>query len=269
MKVFVSWSGERSKGVAKALSRWLPELFQDLTSWMSSDSISAGAQWETELKESLRESRFGVVCLTPENIAAPWLLFEAGAVSTAMAASRVVPYCFGMKPTEVTPPLSMFQASTADRDGTYLLIQSINQQRDEGRAMDELRLNRVFEKWWPDLESELQKISELRADTTNRRSDRDILEETLSMVRDIHDPNRMSFHYGWLYLNGSQKQVSKVVQVWKLMAGVAHASIDSQVPDEQNTVRVSVDFYRQSKIGVDELGLVATLFGCQIVGGTR
>jgi len=34
MKVFVSWSGDRSKVVAESLSKWLPDVFQDLTIWM-------------------------------------------------------------------------------------------------------------------------------------------------------------------------------------------------------------------------------------------
>ena len=44
MKVFLCWSGTRSKGIANALHEWLPRVIQALDPWISVD-IDKGARW--------------------------------------------------------------------------------------------------------------------------------------------------------------------------------------------------------------------------------
>src|SRR5438876_7271285 len=95
MNVFISWSGDRSKKLASALSELLPKALSNLNVWMS-DDIEAGTPWGEELNRKLETSNFGVLCLTPENSNAPWLLFEAGALAKAVSGSRVVPYRLGL-----------------------------------------------------------------------------------------------------------------------------------------------------------------------------
>lgn len=68
MKVFISWSGQRSQRIATSLGRWLGDSMTDISVWMSKDSISAGARWADELAEALEESTFGIICLTPESL---------------------------------------------------------------------------------------------------------------------------------------------------------------------------------------------------------
>lgn len=82
MRVFLSWSGERSRAAASALSELLPDVMPALSPWMSEHDIAAGARWGHELAVRLEDAGFGVICLTPENIGVPWLLYEAGALST-------------------------------------------------------------------------------------------------------------------------------------------------------------------------------------------
>lgn len=81
MKVFISWSGERAKAVARALHEWLPTVIQSLEPWMSDQDISSGQRWNSEISNQLAESNYGIICITPENQIAPWLNFEAGAVA--------------------------------------------------------------------------------------------------------------------------------------------------------------------------------------------
>src|SRR5262245_10836217 len=99
MKVFLSWSGERSKSAALMLRQWLPDVIQSIEPWMSAEDIDAGARWNSELTNKLAETRFSVICLTKDNQQAPWILFEAGALSKTIEKTYVIPYLIDMEPS--------------------------------------------------------------------------------------------------------------------------------------------------------------------------
>jgi hypothetical protein len=84
MKVFISWSGERSKRIAEAFRDLLGDILQNVESWLSFEDIQKGARWNSEIAVQLKDSNLGLVCLTPEAQESPWLLFEAGALSVRM-----------------------------------------------------------------------------------------------------------------------------------------------------------------------------------------
>lgn len=161
MKVFLSWSGVRSRAIATALKVWLPDMIQDIDAWMSDSDIAAGSEWSKELSTELQNCSFGVICLTPENTVSPWLLFEAGALSKAVASVRVVPYCFEVDPIKVQYPLAQFQCVGADKAGTLRLVRSLNWLLEDG--LSEERLTRSFERWWPDLEKSFKAIPKASA----------------------------------------------------------------------------------------------------------
>lgn len=81
MRVFVSWSAERSKGLAQALKNWLPLVLHYVEPWMSEASIHAGEGWGISVAKELEASNFGIICITRENLNAPWVLFEAVALA--------------------------------------------------------------------------------------------------------------------------------------------------------------------------------------------
>jgi hypothetical protein len=156
MNVFVSWSGERSGLLARALADLLPDVFQDLGTWMSEHDIDAGARWGHELHRQLEASNFGVLCLTPENVSSAWLLFEAGSLAKSVSEGRVVPYLLNMSAKDVPLPLAQFQGVDANEVGTRKLIESLNKER--AHPMESDRLNRIFQRWWPDLETRIRAI---------------------------------------------------------------------------------------------------------------
>jgi hypothetical protein len=45
MKVFISWSGERSQILAQKLYEWVPMVLQSVTPWLSQADIAAGDRW--------------------------------------------------------------------------------------------------------------------------------------------------------------------------------------------------------------------------------
>jgi hypothetical protein len=109
VKVFISWSGDRSRQVAEALREWMPQVLQFVDPWLSARDIDKGARWGTDIANELSASHFGIICVTPENQMAPWLLFEAGAISKQVDQSRVTPYLFKMRPSQLKQPLAFFR----------------------------------------------------------------------------------------------------------------------------------------------------------------
>jgi len=181
VRVFLSWSGDRSRRVALALRDWLPDVVQEAQPFMSQHDIGAGARWGSELGKTLECTDIGILCLTPENLAAPWMVFEAGCLAKKLESSRVIPYRLGLKATEVPFPLAQFQSVDADREGTLRLLQTLNALR--AQAMESERLDRLFSRLWRDLEADLRAASSAQPDEPKMRSDRDLIEEILGPVR--------------------------------------------------------------------------------------
>jgi TIR domain-containing protein len=154
VKVFHSWSGNRSQAVARAPREWLPSVLQAIEPWMSSADVEVGTRWSSELALRVQESRFGIICLTPENLDAPWVLFEAGALSKSLERAYVVPFLLGVKPSDLRGPLVQFQVVTATKEDIHKLILALNHALGE-MSLDDCRLQQSFEVWWPWLEQQL------------------------------------------------------------------------------------------------------------------
>src|ERR1044072_2546534 len=113
-KVFISWSGPKSYELASQLSKWLPYIIQSIKPFISSGNIRKGVRWADVLAEELKETHYGIVCITRQNIMSPWLNFEAGALSKLVGQSYVSPLLCGVEPSRLEGPLSQFQATVFD-----------------------------------------------------------------------------------------------------------------------------------------------------------
>ncbi len=147
--------------MALFLIRWLPKVLPSVKPWMSTEDIQKGKFWTSELRKTLKSHRTGVFCVTPENYMAPWLIFEAGALSNTSGTSKVIPLLLGMAPEELNAsPLTLFQTSTFDRQEILRLLRSINTECDQSVDIDLLREN--FEIHWPDFLNVMQEIAKQR-----------------------------------------------------------------------------------------------------------
>lgn len=186
-RVFISWSGTPSRMVASALREWLPQILQNTIPFMSEHDIAKGSRGQDEIAAQLRDAALGIVCLTPGNLGAPWILFEAGALSNSLAERELVcPYLIGLRKQDVAPPLSLFQLASADRADTLSLIKDINNTFEAEYRLSEAALDRQFDKWWPELEVELERALEaVDAEDTPKpeREPDDLLAEVLETVR--------------------------------------------------------------------------------------
>ena len=78
MRVFISWSGNKSRMFAEAFKPWLEQVLPGTDVWLSSEDIDKGTIWFTEIINELGNCNCGVLCITRENFLAPWIHFEAG-----------------------------------------------------------------------------------------------------------------------------------------------------------------------------------------------
>jgi hypothetical protein len=110
MDIFISWHGKRSHAVAAALRDWLPQIVNSFKPWLSS-GIDKGTRWSPEIAAKLATAKAGIFCLTPSSLAAPWILFEAGAISKTVEKTHVCTLLVDLNPSDVTDPLAQFQAT--------------------------------------------------------------------------------------------------------------------------------------------------------------
>jgi len=185
MKVFLSWSGPLSKRVAEELHRWLPNVIQALEPWLSSEDIAKGAQWSAQIAAQLEASKAGIICITPSNHNAPWLNFEAGAISNQVKPTKMVcTFLVGMKATDLDGPLAQFQATVPSETDVRRLVGTLNQGLEK-LALPDKKLDEAFKVWWPQLESSLNSIGSVEPPAGQKRTDREIAEETLALVRGL------------------------------------------------------------------------------------
>ena len=122
MKIFISWSGNKSKMIAESLREWLPNIIQSLDPWMSSEDIDKGSRWYVDVISVLEKSHFGIICLTSDNIKSSWIHFEAGALSKALNKSLVCPYLFEIDHSMIEGPLVQFQGTLSTKEDTNRLL---------------------------------------------------------------------------------------------------------------------------------------------------
>jgi hypothetical protein len=150
----------------------------------SPDDIAKGSRWESEISKELAASRLGLLILTPENVEASWLVFEAGALSKTIEKSKVCPLLFGLEATDVKGPLVQFQAAKFEATEIKRVVKMINAELAD-QALESGVLEQVFEMWWPRLHSEVTRILQRPGNKSGEqsRSERDILEEILALTR--------------------------------------------------------------------------------------
>ncbi|MCC6598157.1 MAG: TIR domain-containing protein [Alphaproteobacteria bacterium] len=188
MKVFLSWSGDKSHKVALVFRDWLPSVIQSIVPYVSSEDIDKGARWSSDIAQELEDSTFGILCVTKENLTAPWLNFEAGALSKTMDKSLVCPFLFNIKRSEVEGPVLQFQSTIFEKEDIKKLLQALNTASNPNGLSDE-KLSEAFEVWYPRLEEKLKSVTDVPDDSedqfipANIDSYSHIFEEILDLSR--------------------------------------------------------------------------------------
>ena len=158
MRLFISWSGGRSHRLAVVLKEWLETHFSGhgISAFVSSE-IKKGSLWLPAVNAELQQADAGLVCLTAKSLDSEWVLFEAGALSTAVALrtgeARIFTYLLGVDPAALPGPLSVYQSTVATMEDTFRLINSLLGYLN----IDQMGVG-AFAPVWDDLWPRLQRI---------------------------------------------------------------------------------------------------------------
>lgn len=184
MKVFLSWSGERSKQVANLLSDWLSCVIQASRPWVSTRDLDRGTLWFGEINDQLKDTSVGVICLTQENKNRPWILFEAGALAKGLTTSRVCTLLIDLETKDIEDPLAQFNHTFPNRDSVLGLVRTLNSALGS-QGLDTKILEQVFDTYWEQFEGKFKDILKgtESAEPAKPRPKEDVLGEILENTR--------------------------------------------------------------------------------------
>lgn len=189
MKVFISWSGQTSHKVGLVFREWLPSVIQSLEPYVSSEDIDKGARWSTDIAKELEDSTFGILCVTKDNLHAPWLSFEAGALSKTMDKSFVTPFLFDIKRAEVNGPILQFQSTIFEKEDVKKLLNTLNKACGETRISQPM-LDKAFDVWYPTLETELNKLRDSADGIEPETEDVIVESQSVAIIEEILELSR-------------------------------------------------------------------------------
>jgi hypothetical protein len=153
MRIFISWPKE-SKSLAEFFGKWIADVIQQVEPWISSRDLESGSPWFGEVSTALSEIGYGVVFVTKSNFAEPWLMFETGALQSAIR-SRVTPVFCNLEPFDVSKTsLYHLMGVTVTPEGFFRLVTDINNACIKPLPL--LRLKESFDRLWPDFDKEFK-----------------------------------------------------------------------------------------------------------------
>lgn len=145
MKVFVSWSGKLSRAIAQTLKQWLPCMIQSLEIFFSPEDIEKGSNWDVQISSELSQCKYGIICLTNDNISAPWINFEAGALAKELD-SHISALMVNIKPSDIKGPLARYQSTKLEKTDFFQLVNNINALQE--KPLDASVLQNIFNSLW-------------------------------------------------------------------------------------------------------------------------
>lgn len=211
MKVFISWSGERSRQVGELLDGWLKCVIQAINPWRSDRDIDRGSLWFTQITNQLQETSIGIVCITQENKNNPWILFETGALAKGLSSNRVCTFLIDLQPSDIKDPLAQFNHTRPVMEEVRSLVRTLNSILEDQSLPDKI-LDQVFDTYWPQFEEGFNLIIENTPEQNNVevRTENEILAEILDKTRSMD--RRLSHVESENIRNQHKKEINGVLK---------------------------------------------------------
>jgi hypothetical protein len=153
---------------------------------MSDADIEKGASGLVEVRTKLAGMKVAISCLTPENLSAPWILYEAGALSkTIDDRSRLCTLLIANLGTKDVPnPLGMFQHTVLEKGDIWKLIQTLNNAMGEDAVAPEIVQDAFETTFWPRLDDRIKELPPYEGPEPPKRDTEDMLAELLDYARE-------------------------------------------------------------------------------------
>lgn len=260
MRVFMSWSGERSRQVAELLKWWTRSVIQASRPWISTEDIDRGALWFSEINNGLNETAVGIVCLTKENKDRPWILFEAGALAKGLTNTRVCTFLVDLEPKDIKDPLAQFNHTFASEVEMRKLATTLNR----GLGINALEPDVIVDAckaYWTDFKTRFDLIIANTDDVIPAviRPQEDIMSEILEQVRSLNqrmrnlenspaEPRKI-FQLGSVEERTALNAMERMIKVWR-DAGVPRDEIINRIGPgiSSNALRAIMNsIYHQSE----------------------
>lgn len=153
--IFLSWSGEESKQIAKKLKKTLLYFFDEkIDVFFSSEDISSGSEWFGSIKNELQSCKMGILCITKDNFDSAWINFEAGAMVACNI--KVIPVLFGVDRRIYKSPLNSVNNVVFEKEDFCKLLQNISV--NLGISLPQNVLNERAKQQYTKLKKELRVI---------------------------------------------------------------------------------------------------------------
>lgn len=264
MKIFISQSGERSKELALALQEFVRLVILEADPWVSKNGIDKGTRSLAKIGESLESAVAGIICLTSENLGAPWILFEAGALSKRQT-DHVWTVLLDVDNTQVEPPLGQFQHTAASKDDLWSVMESINQVSPKPRTNADLK--KMFEAFWPEVGKTIERLkTQVPSTKVEARDQAAISAEILGITRGLQNQIELSLTrgekvmrlLGLLYRMTQHDNPPSLKELREIDHTLKERTLDFGKEDSEGTL-VIYDHFSQAKTLRDMLRIAAEL----------
>jgi hypothetical protein len=148
--VLLTYGEQTSLKLALALSKRLPRVLPACVFQLWAPEVNPPG-------ERTREHQATCICVTPEAVEVPGLFYAAGAACPLTPNSIAVPVVVDLEPEDLgDTPLSVFQATRADRPGLLALAMTLNEIATAPSTAQELL--ELFDRQWDACDDDLRSI---------------------------------------------------------------------------------------------------------------
>ena len=168
--IFISFSKRVTQDAAQVIVEIIQSIYPKSSSnvavFLSSQEIKAGA-FKGQILEAMKNAKFAISILTPENFNAPWLMYEAGALSLAVERNggHLMPYLFcrhGSKREDAIVDFQYVEYQINHKDNQEQLVRlliNLNESLSESNWVDELKIRSKIDSLWDSVSQRLDRIA--------------------------------------------------------------------------------------------------------------